>query len=454
MRMCNCIANFRPYTSRLHNFCRLCARMRSYFYPCPRIGAAEGGRDLVVRYRVAPLLAGALFLISMMACNQGQVAPPSGARFEVTVADTVPDNADIYIAGTFNDWEPGESEYRLSEQDDGTYEITLPDLPSGPVQFKFTLGSWEYVEVDEAGDDLGNREVTVPEDGGVTYASTIVGWRNPDRPWPFPNSTATGSVSVLDRAMRMTPLDRERRVWIYLPPGYDDSEGTYPVLYMHDGQNLFDAATSYAGEWGIDETLDSLHAAGDPGIIVVGIDNGGDRRMDEYSPWVNDSLDAGGEGDAYVRFLVETLKPRIDSTYRTKPGRRHTGIMGSSMGGLISTYAMFEYPNVFGKAGIFSPAYWFAPEVYDEIPRDRPVASDTRIYMMSGALETVGDDPDSVYVKDHRRMVEELEEVGFERGVHLVSHIRADGKHAEWFWRREFAAAYQWLFDRRGSDQT
>jgi len=92
--------------------------------------------------------------------------------------------------------------------------------------------------------------------------------------------------------------------------------------------------------------------------------------------------------------------------------------------------------------------------VYDEIPRDRPVASDTRIYMMSGALETVGDDPDSVYVKDHRRMVEELEEAGFDRGAHLVSHIRADGKHAEWFWRREFAAAYQWLFDRRGSDQT
>jgi len=82
------------------------------------------------------------------------------------------------------------------------------------------------------------------------------------------------------------------------------------------------------------------------------------------------------------------------------------------------------------------------------------VASDTRIYMMSGALETVGDDPDSVYVKDHRRMVEELEEAGFDRGAHLVSHIRADGKHAEWFWRREFAAAYQWLFDRRGSDQT
>ena len=110
-------------------------------------------------------------------------------------------------------------------------------------------------------------------------------------------STARAGVSVLDTAFAMPQLKRTRRVWVYLPPDYATSERRYPVLYMHDGQNLFDAATSYAGEWGIDETLDSLHAAGDPGVIVVGIDNGGERRLDEYSPWRNERH-GGGEGAA------------------------------------------------------------------------------------------------------------------------------------------------------------
>ena len=132
---------------------------------------------------------------------------------------------------------------------------------------------------------------------------------------------------------------------------------------MHDSQNLFDNYYSFAGEWGIDETLNSLFNAGDYGCIVVGVDNGGVERINEYSPWVNASY-GGGDGDKYARFIVETLKPYIDQNYRTSPEREKTGIMGSSMGGLISFYIGLKYQEVFSKIGIFSPSFWFSKECY------------------------------------------------------------------------------------------
>ena len=388
-----------------------------------------------------------VFMLASAGCNWsgGTVAPPDGVRFKIEIPDGLGGEEHIYVAGTFNDWNPGHRAYRLKKENGETYTITLPDVSSGEHEFKFTLGSWERVEVDQSGADVGNRMIMVPEEGGVTYASEIYGWRPADQSWPFPNSTATSSVSVLDPAFSMDPLDRTRRVWIYLPPDYKRSERAYPVLYMHDGQNLFDDATSYAGEWGVDETLDSLHATGDPGVIVVGIDNGGASRADEYSPWRNERLGSGGEGDAYVQFLTETLKPHIDSLYRTQPGPATTGVMGSSMGGLISLYAVAQAPDVFGIAGVFSPAFRFASEIFTEAEGMAPRPF-TRIYMMTGALESAEGERDNVYVEDHERMVATLTEAGFEQGEHLRELVREDGRHAEWFWRREFAAAYPWMF--------
>src|SRR3712207_4115220 len=149
--------------------------------------------------------------------------------------------------------------------------------------------------------------------------------RRPPRSTLFPYTTLFRS---LDTAFAMPQLGRTRRVWIYLPPDYATSSKRYPVLYMHDGQNVFDAATSYAGEWGVDEALDSLHAAGDHGAIVVAVDNGHQQRMNEYSPWKHPQA-GGGEGDGYVDFLALTLKPYVDARYRTRPDAASTGIMGS-----------------------------------------------------------------------------------------------------------------------------
>jgi predicted alpha/beta superfamily hydrolase len=238
----------------------------------------------------------------------------------------------------------------------------------------------------------------------------------------------------------MPQLGRTRRVWIYLPSGYARSTGRYPVLYMHDGQNVFDAATSFAGEWGVDETLDSLRAR----AIVVAVDNGGASRLSEYNPWkaANPSL-GGGDGDRYLGFLVTTLKPFIDKRYRTLRDPAHTGIMGSSMGGLISLYAVLKRPDVFGRAGVFSCACWIArPFVYELARGSGKPRRDARIFFIAGERETA----DGEAARDQREMVDTLVAAGWQRDVNVRSIISADGRHSEWFWRREFPAAFAWLF--------
>jgi len=173
-----------------------------------------------------------------------------------------------------------------------------------------------------------------------------------------------------------------RNVTLWLPPNYDPDGEPYPVIYAHDGQNLFVPGNSYGGvEWELDETAERMVLAGElPPVIIVGIWNTA-KRWEEYAPQkVIESLpssvfeamqDPGGQpmerpellADNYLRFIVEELKPMIDATYNTAPGRKHTAIMGSSMGGLISLYAAAEYPEVFGQAACVS-THWplAAPE--------------------------------------------------------------------------------------------
>jgi len=148
--------------------------------------------------------------------------------------------------------------------------------------------------------------------------------------------TIVGTVRVLDQVYS-PELENRRAILVYLPPDYDSSQQRYPVIYMHDGQNLFDQATSYTDEWQVDETMEALSRGGYP-AIVVGIPNMGEQRIDEYSPF-DDPAHGVGQGHAYLAFIVETLKPLIDQQFRTLPDRLHTGIMGASMGGLISLHA-------------------------------------------------------------------------------------------------------------------
>ena len=383
------------------------------------------------------------------ACSTNAGGPAPGQshftiRAEVPAA--TPAASSVFVAGNFNGWNPGDSAYRLERDAKGGYWIALPDSVRGNLEFKFTLGSWDAVETDKTGGDIRNRSAVVRSGPNADHVARIAAWRDPKKVRVIVH-TARPGVSVVREDFEIPELGRKRRVWVYLPQGYESGLDRYPVLYMHDGQNIFDNATAFAGEWGIDETLDSLQAVRGKGVIVVAVDHGGDKRIDEYSPWKHAKY-GGGEGAKYVDFLVKRLKPFIDSRYRTEPDRLNTGIAGSSMGGLISLYALVKYPDVFARAGIFSPALWIAPEAYSFVRAAAPLKPDVRIYFVSGALEaSTGDDP-GVYVRDQQRMVDTLIAAGLRKDANVVAFVRADGKHAEWFWRREFPAAYKWLFQR------
>jgi glycosidase/predicted alpha/beta superfamily hydrolase len=254
---------------------------------------------------------------------------------------------------------------------------------------------------------------------------------------PKPASTAQANVHVL-APMAMPQLGRERTIRVYLPPGYEHSRKRYPVLYMHDGQNLFDVATSFLGEWGVDEALNELAKSKGLELIVVGIDNGSDKRITELTPWENPNH-RQGEGREYMQFVVDTLKPYIDAHYRTKPDRDNTAIMGSSLGGLISHYAIYEYPQAFGKAGILSPAYWYAPGVA-AYTAERTLPAHTRVYFYAGGKE------DGEMVGNMQRVI------ALVRGPSasdLRVHVEPEAHHNETAWRAEFPRAVEWLFGKK-----
>ena len=375
-------------------------------------------------------------------------ATPATAQLDVQITNlpaTTPKDATIYIAGSFNRWNPAAAGFRLSERQVSGFAITLPDSVRGPIEFKFTLGSWETVETGSSGDDIANRSFVVPRTGAATYATTVEGWRDPATATARVPS-ASASVSVLSTDFEMPQLGRTRRIWIYLPPEYARTKKSYPVLYMHDGQNVFDDATSFAGEWGVDEALDSLSTRAS-GSIVVAIDHAGDKRLDEYSPWKHERY-GGGEGAAYVEFIVRTLKPYVDKHYRTRRAAAHTAIAGSSMGGLISLYAALEHPNVFSKAGVFSPALWIAPDLVTHA-RERGAhfgrgAKRPKLYFVSAESEAQLKEQLAI----SGPLMEALAAIGYQPGKDLTVIERPDGAHSEWFWRREFPAAYLWLFGR------
>ena len=251
-------------------------------------------------------------------------------------------------------------------------------------------------------------------------------------------SSAQPNVHVLATPFEIPGLKRERTVRVYLPPGYERGRMRYPVLYMHDGQNLFDEATAYVGEeWGVDETLNALARSRGLRLIVVGIDNGGADRIHELNPWDNPEY-GKGEGEQYLAFVVQVLKPWVDQHYRTRPDRRHTAIMGSSMGGLISSYAISRYPEIFGSAGIFSPAYWLAPQLFADAEEHPPPAT-SRIYFYAGGSEN------DTMLPDMKRMVAVLRRAGLPP-QNLEVRINPVGRHDEPAWRAEFPRAVIWLF--------
>lgn len=372
-----------------------------------------------------------LIFIGLLLCSS-----PLYAQYRVSfVIDSVPAqpvHPQLYLAGNVNNWDPENNAFSFHAVQ-GKYVLTIP-AKKGLLIFKITRGSWPTVECDSAGNDVPNRSVQILSDTLIPLR--IGGWKDYFVAKPKPH-TMSPNVHIIDTAFRIPQLNRTRRIWIYLPPDYTTSTKKYPVLYMQDGQNLFDAATSAYGEWGIDEILDSLAQKGVPGVIVVGIDNGEDKRLNEYNPYDNPKY-GPGEGKAYAAFMVKTLKPFIDTHFRTLSDAANTGVAGSSMGGLISFYAWLEYPGVFGKAGIFSPSFWIAPQIKKDIHLTA-AQRNGRIYFIAGNAEsqTMDADMENIY--------QDLLQQGMpQNNLKLV--VVPGGKHSESYWHQEFGQVYLWLF--------
>jgi predicted alpha/beta superfamily hydrolase len=334
----------------------------------------------------------------------------------------------IYLAGNFNNWNPHDEKLQLKLINDKP-GITI-ELAKGMYEYKFTGGSWESVEALDGGIPTQNRSLIIESD--TTIPVEIEHWAD-----HFPKkeraSTASKNVHIVDESFYIPQLDRHRRVWIYLPENYSTSKKKYPVLYMHDGQNVFDEATSAYGEWGVDEALDTLGAQHKE-IIVVAIDNDGDKRLNEYSPYDMEQY-GKGEGDPYVDFLVQTLKPYIDKHYHTKKDEKNTFIAGSSMGGLISFYAILKYPKVFGGAGVFSPAFWITPQLKNIDPKKAKKVKG-KIYFYAGLQE-------GEHMVPH--MLNVFEQMRLHSKAKMKTVIRAEGKHNEPTWREEFPLFYKWI---------
>ena len=266
-----------------------------------------------------------------------------------------------------------------------------------------------------------------------------------------PPHTLTGDIRVY-KSFHSKILNNDRDVIVYSPPDYKtNKKKRYPVLYLHDGQNLFDGATSFipGQEWRVDETAQALIAAGkiEP-VIIVGVYNTKDR-VDEYTPAADTKYKAGGKADLYGRMLVEELKPFIDSHYRTKKDATHTGLGGSSLGGLVSIYLALKYPDVFGRAAVVSPSVWFANKQIVQYVAALSKKPKVRIWLDIGTKEGRTAEEAQQTLGGARLLRETLIQKGWKPEKDL-NYFEAEGAvHNESAWAARVERILTFLFPRK-----
>jgi predicted alpha/beta superfamily hydrolase len=260
-------------------------------------------------------------------------------------------------------------------------------------------------------------------------------------PAPAVEHTITGDIRTHE-AFRSRYLEQERTVMVYLPPGYDvESARRYPVLYLHDGQNVFDRATSFGEEWQVDECAQSLIAAGaiEP-LIIVGIYNTGEHRVDEYTPTPGADLGRGGHADDYGHMLIEELKPFIDETYKTLPSAASTALGGSSLGGLLTMHLGLRYPTAFSRLAVLSPSVWWDNRVLLSEVEQLPGKLPLRIWLDAGTAE--GEET----LENVQALRDALVGKGWILGEDLAYLEAEGGEHNEHSWAIRFDQVLKFLF--------
>jgi predicted alpha/beta superfamily hydrolase len=312
-------------------------------------------------------------------------------------------------------------------------------LPRGTeAQFKFTLGSWDMEALLDDGTVPTNYVIEdLQENTALTFDIKRFGGRWDQPPPDLDDANLVGRADVLLN-IASQHLDHDRHAIVWMPPGYDDEPARsrrYPVLYMHDGQNLFDPRSSATHvDWGVDETIGRLVADGkmEP-IIVVGVFNTIDRQK-EYSPWER--------GADYARFLAEELKPMIDAQYRTQRGPEATGVMGSSMGGLISLYLGWKHPDIFSRVGAISTHFpWNAGQIIRDIDATRDYSRSARVYFDFGT-ETL----DATYEPFQQEMTAVFEAMGWKQPGDFVVYKAVGASHLESAWRARLHLPMMYLY--------
>ena len=249
-------------------------------------------------------------------------------------------------------------------------------------------------------------------------------------------SQSTAGLNVSKFSMAAPQLDSQRQIWVYLPESYGSTTKAYPVLYLQDAQNLFDNSTSFSGEWRVDEILDSLKIE----IIVVGIEHGGEERIEELTPFPHPEY-KGGKAEIYLDFITSSLMPEISQRYRILQGPESTFIGGSSLGGLFAYYGVIKHPEIFGKGIIFSPSFWFSDDIFDFTNQiEIENIKDTKLYLRAGDSES------ETMVPRMFRIRQQLIDKGYSP-CNIYTRAIPGGKHNEKFWASLVPEAVLWLME-------
>lgn len=350
------------------------------------------------------------------------------------ITDTTDDDRPIYVAGSFNNWTAADENHRMAPTElPGQYEHTL-ELSAGTkhVEYKYTRGGWEGVELGKFGESALNHGRFVATDWSIP--DRVANWANAGLHY---REEYLPKIVVINEAFEIPQLIRTRRVAALLPHDYYETDKHYPVLYLQDGQNLFDDDAPY-GSWGVDKQLASMTSRGLGDLIVVAIDHAEAKRTSEFTPSFKTTL-GRGDGREYISFLANTLKPYIDDHFRTLPDAANTGIGGSSMGGLISIYAGIIYPEVYDRLMIFSPSLWVMPKIPFHLMKLTNNFKG-KIYLYGGTAESKNMVPNML------RLQKELKKQTGGNQVEFRTEIDPDGQHNEARWGKEFPKATEWLF--------
>ncbi len=321
----------------------------------------------------------------------------------------------------------------MQQTREGVYELTTSFTDDAfPLEYKYSKGDWNQEELDLWGNKPPARSI---ESGASEARDEVVRWSL--------NGLTCSAIYmpkkfIIEDDFEIPQLGKKRRIWALVPCDYYRSNKRYPVLYLQDAQNLFNEHAPF-GNWAIDEKLGILKELGLGDIIIIAVEHGGHDRIKEYLPFNTEQF-GPGEGASYARFIIETLKPYVDDKFRTKPHRIHTGIGGSSMGGLISVYTGMKYPDIFSKWMIFSPSLWLSTKIFTRArnyDNERP----SFVYLYGGREESESME------SDLRKLATRLKEKALhEELIHYKLSIHPTATHNEHYWGAEFPKAVRWLF--------